>query len=65
MPSRACGEACAEYRTPVDYGLVRFGLDKVAALICGRLPDAHLLRRLSQQRLRYPRDSRPTFMRVC
>jgi uncharacterized protein (DUF1501 family) len=26
-------EACASYRSPVDYGLVRFGLDRVAALI--------------------------------
>src|SRR5712691_619124 len=26
-------EACASYRTPVDYGLVRFGLERVAALI--------------------------------
>ena len=26
-------EACADYRTPVDYGLVRFGLERVAALI--------------------------------
>lgn len=26
-------EAWAKYRTPVDYGLVRFGLDRVAALI--------------------------------
>jgi uncharacterized protein (DUF1501 family) len=26
-------EACAGYRTPVDYGLVRFGLERVAALI--------------------------------
>jgi uncharacterized protein (DUF1501 family) len=26
-------EACARYRSPVDYGLVRFGLDRVAALI--------------------------------
>ncbi len=25
--------ACAGYRTPVDYGLVRFGLERVAALI--------------------------------
>jgi uncharacterized protein (DUF1501 family) len=28
-------EACANYRTPVDYGLARFGLDRVAALIAG------------------------------
>jgi uncharacterized protein (DUF1501 family) len=26
-------EACASYRSPVDYGLARFGLDRVAALI--------------------------------
>jgi len=26
-------EACGTYRTPVDYGLVRFGLERVAALI--------------------------------
>jgi len=26
-------EACADYRSPVDYGLVRFGLERVAALI--------------------------------
>jgi len=26
-------EACSTYRTPVDYGLVRFGLERVAALI--------------------------------
>ena len=26
-------EACADYRTPVDYGLLRFGLERVAALI--------------------------------
>jgi uncharacterized protein (DUF1501 family) len=26
-------EACATYRSPVDYGLVRFGLERVAALI--------------------------------
>ena len=26
-------EACASYRSPVDYGLVRFGLERVAALI--------------------------------
>jgi uncharacterized protein (DUF1501 family) len=31
-------QACAEYRTPVDYGLVRFGLDKVAALIAAGFP---------------------------
>ncbi len=26
-------DACAQYRTPVDYGLYRFGLERVAALI--------------------------------
>ena len=26
-------EACSAYRTPVDYGLYRFGLDRVAALV--------------------------------
>ena len=31
-------EACAEYRTPVDYGLVRFGLERVAALIAAGFP---------------------------
>ena len=31
-------EACAAYRTPVDYGLVRFGLDRVAALIAAGFP---------------------------
>ena len=31
-------EACAAYRTPVDYGLVRFGLDRVAALIAASFP---------------------------
>jgi uncharacterized protein (DUF1501 family) len=31
-------QACAEYRTPVDYGLVHFGLDKVAALIAAGFP---------------------------
>ena len=28
-------EACANYHTTVDYGLARFGLDRVAALIAG------------------------------
>jgi uncharacterized protein (DUF1501 family) len=28
-------DACAGYRSPVDYGLVRFGLERVAALIAG------------------------------
>jgi uncharacterized protein (DUF1501 family) len=28
-------DACSTYRTPVDYGLVRFGLERVAALIAG------------------------------
>ena len=28
-------EACANYRTPVEYGLYRFGLERVAALIAG------------------------------
>jgi uncharacterized protein (DUF1501 family) len=27
--------ACANYRSPVDYGLVKFGLERVAALIAG------------------------------
>jgi uncharacterized protein (DUF1501 family) len=31
-------EACAAYRTPVDYGLVRFGLERVAALIAANFP---------------------------
>jgi uncharacterized protein (DUF1501 family) len=31
-------EACANYRTPVDYGLVRFGLERVAALISAGFP---------------------------
>ena len=28
-------DACASYRTPLEYGLYRFGLEKVAALIAG------------------------------
>jgi uncharacterized protein (DUF1501 family) len=31
-------EACAAYRTPIDYGLVRFGLERVAALIAASFP---------------------------
>src|SRR5581483_5530428 len=31
-------QACADYRSPIDYGLVRFGLDKVAALIYAKFP---------------------------
>lgn len=31
-------EACAAYRTPVDYGLYRFGLERVAALIAAGFP---------------------------
>jgi uncharacterized protein (DUF1501 family) len=31
-------EACAGYRTPVDYGLARFGLERVAALIAADFP---------------------------
>jgi uncharacterized protein (DUF1501 family) len=31
-------EACANYRTPVDYGLLRFGLERVAALISADFP---------------------------
>jgi uncharacterized protein (DUF1501 family) len=31
-------EACAAYRTPVDYGLIRFGLERVAALIAAGFP---------------------------
>ena len=31
-------QACAEYRTPVDYGLVHFGLERVAALIAAGFP---------------------------
>ena len=31
-------DAWAQYRTPVDYGLVRFGLDRVAALIAAGFP---------------------------
>jgi uncharacterized protein (DUF1501 family) len=31
-------DAWANYRTPVDYGLVRFGLDRVAALIAADFP---------------------------
>lgn len=31
-------DAWAHYRTPIDYGLVRFGLDRVAALIAADFP---------------------------
>jgi uncharacterized protein (DUF1501 family) len=31
-------EACADYRTSVDYGLFRFGLERVAALISAGFP---------------------------
>jgi len=31
-------EACAAYRTPVDYGLIRLGLERVAALIAAGFP---------------------------
>jgi uncharacterized protein (DUF1501 family) len=31
-------QACADYRTPIDYGLVRFGLERVAALISAGFP---------------------------
>ncbi|MBV8400404.1 MAG: DUF1501 domain-containing protein [Acetobacteraceae bacterium] len=31
-------EACTSYRTPVDYGLYRFGLERVAALIAAGFP---------------------------
>ena len=31
-------DAWAQYRTPIDYGLVRFGLDRVAALIAAEFP---------------------------
>lgn len=31
-------EACAAYRTPIDYGLARFGLERVAALISAGFP---------------------------
>jgi uncharacterized protein (DUF1501 family) len=31
-------EACAAYRSPVDYGLYRFGLERVAALIAAGFP---------------------------
>jgi uncharacterized protein (DUF1501 family) len=31
-------DACAAYRTPVDYGLYRFGLERVAALIAADFP---------------------------
>jgi uncharacterized protein (DUF1501 family) len=31
-------DAWAQYRTPVDYGLVRFGLERVAALIAADFP---------------------------
>src|SRR5262249_34899463 len=31
-------EACAAYRTPIDYGLVQFGLERVAALIAANFP---------------------------
>ena len=31
-------EACASYRTPVDYGLIHFGLERVAALIAANFP---------------------------
>lgn len=35
---RLVREAWSNFRTPVDYGLVRFGLDKVAALIAAEFP---------------------------
>jgi uncharacterized protein (DUF1501 family) len=47
-------EACASYRTPVDYGLYRFGLERVAALIAAGF---HLLCRLSEQCLRHACDA--------
>ena len=31
-------EACSTYRTPIDYGLVKFGLERVAALIAADFP---------------------------
>lgn len=31
-------DACAAYRTPVDYGLFKFGLERVAALIAANFP---------------------------
>ena len=31
-------EACAAYRTPMDYGLFKFGLERVAALISAGFP---------------------------
>jgi uncharacterized protein (DUF1501 family) len=31
-------DAWAQYRTPIDYGLVRFGLDRVAALMAADFP---------------------------
>jgi len=31
-------DACRNYRTPVDYGLFRFGLERVAALIAAEFP---------------------------
>jgi len=31
-------EACAAYKTPIDYGLVHFGLERVAALIAAGFP---------------------------
>ena len=31
-------DACSAYRTPVDYGLYRFGLERVAALIAADFP---------------------------
>jgi len=31
-------DACAAYRTPVDYGLFKFGLERVAALIAADFP---------------------------
>ena len=47
-------EACAAYRTPVDYGLVRFRARSGCGLDRGRLPDANLLCLLSAQRVRHP-----------
>jgi uncharacterized protein (DUF1501 family) len=31
-------QACADYHSPIDYGLVRFGLERVAALIAAAFP---------------------------
>ena len=54
---RRVHEACSAYHPPVDYGLVKFGLERVAALIAAGFSDADLLCLLSSQRVRHPRLS--------